>query len=279
MKKAPLSLTLTGLLLCGTLAYADFADGLVGGLVGGAVGSVITNEVYNSKKSSQPKYRPVHRKSHKKYHTTKRISAPVMNDAMKIQKALKGLGFYHGALDGEVNSFETRTAIKEMNNAYGIGNTAALRPEERDTLVYLGTLFAFDRNLIARGNDRITRGKRIQTALKVLGFYHGTIDGSVGPMTRNAIAAYQQAYGMGASPQLDFEAEYQLISNARAANDKNINDSIASLKAMGRPATPQNIGQPAPKPQDDTMGSQPKVIQMQPINAAQPNQPAQSQYR
>ena len=223
MKKTPLSLTLTGLLLGGTLAYADFADGLVGGLVGGAVGSVITSEV---------------------------------------------------------NSFETRTAIKEMNNAYGIGNTASLKPEERDTLIYLGTLFVFDRNLIARGNDKITRGKRIQTALKVLGFYHGKIDGSVGPMTRSSIAAYQQAYGLGASPQLDFEAEYQLISSARAANDKNINDSIAALKSLGRTAAvPQNVGQPAPKPQDDTVGSQPKVIQLQPVEAPQPSQPAQNQYR
>jgi len=279
MKKAPLSLTLTGLLLGGTLAYADFADGLVGGLVGGAVGSVITNEVYNSNKASQPQYRPVHTKSHKKRHKAKRASAPVMSNEMKIQKALKGLGFYHGALDGEVNSFETRTAIKEMNNAYGIGNTASLKPEERDTLIYLGTLFVFDRNLIARGNDKITRGKRIQTALKVLGFYHGKIDGSVGPMTRNSIAAYQQAYGLGGSPQLDFEAEYQLVSSARAANDKNINDSINALKAMGHPAVPQNVGQPAPKPQDDTVGSQPKVIQMQPVNTPQPSHPVQHQYQ
>ncbi len=279
MKKAPLSLTLTGLLLGGTLAYADFADGLVGGLVGGAVGSVITNEVYNSNKASQPQYRPVHTKSQKKRRKTKRAATPAMTDEMKIQKALKGLGFYHGALDGEVNSFETRTAIKKMNNAYGIGNTASLKPEERDTLIYLGTLFAFDRNLIARGNDKITRGKRIQTALKVLGFYHGKIDGSVGPMTRSSIAAYQQAYGLGASPQLDFEAEYQLISSAREANDKNINDSIAALKSLGHPAVPQNVGQPAPKPQDDTVSSQPKVIQLQPVEASQQSQPAQHQYQ
>ncbi len=276
MKKAPLSLTLTGLLLGGTLAYADFADGLVGGLVGGAVGSVITNEVYNSNKASQPQYRPVHTKSHKKRHKAKRAAAPVMNDAMKIQKALKGLGFYHGALDGEVNSFETRTAIKEMNKAYGIGNTASLKPEERDTLIYLGTLFTFDRNLIARGNDKITRGKRIQTALKVLGFYHGKIDGSVGPMTRTAIASYQQAYGLGASPQLDFEAEYQLISSARAANDKNINDSITALKSLGHPSVPQNSRQTTPKPQDDTISKQPKVIQMQSIDALELSQPTQN---
>ena len=42
-----------GSLLIGNVAYADFADGLVGGIVGGAVGSVITNEVYKAN-SPQP---------------------------------------------------------------------------------------------------------------------------------------------------------------------------------------------------------------------------------
>jgi peptidoglycan hydrolase-like protein with peptidoglycan-binding domain len=271
MKHIYLKSILLGTLLSGQALYADFADGVVGGLVGGAVGSVITNEIYNSNKASEPAYRPVHTKSSKKHRKKKRASAPKITDGMKIQKALAGMGFYHGKIDGEVNSFETRTAIKELNKAYGIGNTAALKPEERDTLIYLGTLFMFDRYLIARGNDKRTRGKRIQTALKVLGFYHGKIDGAVGRGTKSAIAEYNMANGLGDSASLDFEAEYQLVTNARAANDKNINDSIESLKALGQPATqppvqaphPNQTTQPSARPENDNEPAQPKVIKLQ----------------
>ncbi|QOR61435.1 peptidoglycan-binding domain-containing protein [Sulfurovum sp. ST-21] len=247
-----LKVVLLGSLISGHTLYADFADGVVGGLVGGAVGSVITNEIYNSNKASEPAYRPVQKTA--SHRTHKRASVPKMTDGMKLQKALAGLGFYRGRIDGEVNSFETRTAIKELNNAYHIGNTASLKPEEKDTLIYLGTLFMFDRYLIAQGNDKITRGKRIQTALKVLGFYYGKIDGIVGSGTRRAISEYQQAYGLGYGSGLDFEAEYRLISNAKAKNEKNINDSIAALKAMG---------QPPAKPQNDMQKQTPEIIKLQ----------------
>jgi peptidoglycan hydrolase-like protein with peptidoglycan-binding domain len=259
------SLTVAALFSGHTL-YADFADGVVGGLVGGAVGSVITNEIYNSNKKTEPAYRPVHHKSSHKKTTKRRAAAPQVTDQMKIQKALAGLGFYHGKIDGEVNSFETRTAIKELNKAYGIGNTAALKPEEKDTLIYLGTLFMFDRYLIARGDDKRTRGKRIQTALKVLGFYHGKIDGAVGSGTRRAIAEYQMANGLGSSSKLDFESEYQLISSARTQNDQNINESIESLKAMGKPpvqAQQQTQNVQAQKPASDNEPSQPRIIKLQ----------------
>jgi len=266
MRKTSTKLLIAATLISTQSVFADFADGLVGGLVGGAVGSVITNEVYNSnKKSSQPTYRPVHRKSSHKKHVRK--STIRISDEMKIQKALAGMGFYHGKIDGEVNSFETRTAIKELNTAYGIGNSAALKPEEKDTLIYLGTLFIFDRYLIARGSDNRTKGKRIQTALKVLGFYHGKIDGAIGPGTRSAIAEYNSAKGYGTSAALDFESEYQLITQAREANDKNINDAINSLKAMGRPPvrTQQSTQkkQPSATPTSDNEPAEPRVIKLQ----------------
>ncbi|MCF6207092.1 MAG: peptidoglycan-binding protein [Sulfurovum sp.] len=266
MKKTLLKSIVISTLMSSPLLYADFSDGLVGGLVGGAVGSVITNEIYNSNKASEPTYRPVRHRSAKKHSKKRRLSAPRITDKMKIQKALAGMGFYHGKIDGEVNSFETRTAIKELNKAYGIGNTAALKPEEKDTLIYLGTLFMFDRNLIARGDNKRTRGKRIQTALKILGFYHGKIDGAVGRGTRSAIAEYKIANGLGASPSLDFESEYRLVSSAREMNDKNINDSIESLKKMGKQAVqapqPTQVQQ-APKPVSDNEPAAPHIIKLQ----------------
>ena len=213
------------------VAYADFGDAVVGGLVGGAVGSVITNEVYNSNRhTSHPPPAQHHSKSTKKKKHKKHAAVPKDTPEMKIQRALTSLGFYRGRIDGEINSYETRSAIKEMNRTYEISNNASLKPETRDALIYLGTLFEFDRNLIARGTDKRTRGKKIQTALKIQGFYFSNIDGAVGPATRRAIAEYKAANGLSYGSSLDYEEEYQLISSAKQMNDKNIEDTIATLK-------------------------------------------------
>lgn len=44
---------------------------------------------------------------------------------------------------------------------------------------------------------------QIQEALAREGYYHGAIDGSVGPMTRNAIRRYQRDRGLEATGQID----------------------------------------------------------------------------
>jgi len=230
IKKIPVLMAIV--LTTGGVAYADFGDAVVGGLVGGAVGSVITNEVYNSNRASHPAPASHHRSRHKKK-SKKKYTVPKDTPEMKIQRALSSLGFYRGRIDGEINSFETRSAIKEMNMAYEIGNSASLKPEARDALIFLGTLFEFDRNLIARGTDSRTKGRKIQTALKIHGFYFGKIDGAVGPGTRRAIDEYKAANGLSYGSALDFEEEYRLISSAKNRNDKNIEDTVATLKGMG----------------------------------------------
>jgi peptidoglycan hydrolase-like protein with peptidoglycan-binding domain len=221
-----------GSMLIGNVVHADFADGLVGGIVGGAVGSVITNEVYKAN-SPQPAQQAPASSQQQAVKSQQRYTAPQESDELKIQKALASLGFYRGPMDGEVNSFETRSAIKEMNKAYEISDNASLKPEAKDALIFLGTLFEFDRNLISSGTDKRSKGKKIQTALKIHGVYFSKIDGVVGSGTRNAIAEYKTAKGLSTGSSLDFEEEYQLISIAKEMNDKNIEDTIASLKALG----------------------------------------------
>jgi len=230
VKIKSLSIIVSGLLLTGSISYADFGDAVVGGLVGGAVGSVITNEVYNNNRNQHQR---THTRSHHSTKKKKHYTAPKMTDEKHIQKTLSSLGFYHGEIDGEVNSYETRSAIKEMNRAYEISQSASLKPEVKDTLIYLGTLFEFDRYLIANSNSSRTKGKKIQTALKIHGYYHGKIDGAIGRGSRTSIAQYKGNNGMSATGSLDFEEEYQLISSAKEKNDQNIDDSIRSLKSLG----------------------------------------------
>jgi hypothetical protein len=257
-KRKSLGLLLVGSLLTGNVAYASFGDAVVGGVVGGVVGSVITNEVYN-------KQRP-RRKTHrvKKYHKAKkRYVAPaprIDTSEMKIQKSLKALGFYRGQIDGEVNSYETRSAIKSMNMAYELGNTASLSPSSRDALIYLGDLFMFDRILISKDSSRKAKAKKIQAALKIHGFYHDKIDGAIGAGTRRNISEYKRAKGLSGGSSFDFEEEYQLISSAKQMNDQNIDATIASLKGAQRQYQPANT----------------KILSQQP---AVQNQVAQPQYQ
>lgn len=240
---------LMGSLLVGNVAYADFADGLVGGLVGGAVGSVITNEVYKSNAPKPVQQAPATQQ--KSVKQQKRYVAPQKSDEMKIQKSLASLGFYRGQIDGEVNSFETRSAIKDMNIAYEISDNASLKPEAKDALIFLGTLFEFDRYLISSETDNRSKGKKIQTALKIHGFYFTKIDGAVGSGTRSSIAQYKSAKGLSPGSSLDFEEEYQLVSSAKQMNDKNIEDTIGSLKGLG-------AKQEAPT----------QILKMQPVKSA-----------
>jgi peptidoglycan hydrolase-like protein with peptidoglycan-binding domain len=262
MKKRSLVLTTAFLVSVGGVESleAGFGDAVVGGVVGGVVGSVITNEIYHGGRR--------HHSSHRSYRRRHRAPAHVETDEMKIQRALKSLGYYRGPIDGQVNSYPTRTAIKEFNRAYEIGDTAYMSPQERDALIYLGTLLQMDQALSTQGNDRRSRTKRIQAALKVLGFYTGKIDGSSGPMTRRAIADYRQANGLVPGYRLGYEDEYRLVTTAKQSNDRNIEETLASLKRLGAGAgTRPMTSQPAAPVQT----RQPVILQpAQPVAPVQP---------
>jgi len=94
-----------------------------------------------------------------------------------------------------------------MNIAYEIGNTASLKPEAKDALIFLGTLFEFDRYLISSGTDKRSKGKKIQTALKIHGFYFSKIEGVVGSGKRKSITQYKTSKRLSHGASLDFEEE------------------------------------------------------------------------
>ena len=196
------------------------------GQVSNAVGSRLGDEIYYG--SSKGARKTTKKRTHKK----RRKKAVISQDTpeMQIQKALASLGFYRGKIDGLVNSYETRSAIKAMNIAYNLGNTSSLAPATKDSLIYLGTLFGFDRSLISEGTSKRTKGRKIQTSLKIHGFYFTRIDGAVGKGTRRCIADYKMAKGLSHGSSLDFEEEYQLVSTAKQLNDRNIDDTINALQ-------------------------------------------------
>jgi len=229
--------TLLGASIFTTSSQANLLDHALHNIVGqasNAAGARLGDEIYyGSSRQAKQRKRVKHRaKKRTKKRAHRAPPAPRMTDEKYIQKALTSLGFYKGKIDGEVNSFETRSAIKAMNSAYGISNNASLLPQTKDTLIFLGTLFKFDRILIASGTHRKIKGKKTQTALKIHGFYHDRIDGVIGRGTRACIANYKREILNTSGTALDFEEEYQLISTAKVMNDKNIDESIESLKQV-----------------------------------------------
>ena len=185
---------------------------------------------YNRLYYNNGRYYKKRRYYKKKRYSRKQYVAPRMTDEKRIQKALGGLGFYSGRIDGTINSYETRTAIKKMNIALGVGDTASLDPNMKHNLIFLGRLFIFDRDLISTSNTNHAKYKKIQTALKIHGFYHDRIDGIVGSGTRKAISGYKWNSGLSSDTSLSYEQEYQLIESAKKANDKNIEGTIESLR-------------------------------------------------
>ena len=45
--------------------------------------------------------------------------------------------------------------------------------------------------------------RQVQEALAREGYYHGAIDGSFGPATRNALRRYQRNHGLGVTGEID----------------------------------------------------------------------------
>ena len=233
IKMKKLLVVSAGVLTLGSFAHASMLDQLIYNVAGqatNAAGARIGDEIYYGSSKPAPRAQP--RK--KKRTSAKRATSAVrMTDERRIQKALASLGFYRGNIDGQVNSFETRSAIKDMNIAYGISNTASLQPEVKDTLIFLGTLFIFDRHLISSSKSNRAKSKKLQVALKIHGYYRGGIDGAIGRGTRGSIGQYKLDNGMSYGNALNFEEEYQLISSAKEKNDRNLDDSINSLKTIG----------------------------------------------
>jgi hypothetical protein len=75
--------------------------------------------------------------------------------------------------------------------AWGYDESAAYYPY--DGPIYVGSNPAPADQIIAS----------VQTSLQEQGFYHGDVDGLLGPLTRAALADYQQAQGLEMTAALD----------------------------------------------------------------------------
>ena len=201
-------------------AHADSGDVLVGVLLGGALGSVITNDYYNRGHYDRYYDRyyyddvPVARRW-REYRGRRAFARPESSEAVRVQQALSANGYYSGRFNGNLDSYESRSAIMQYQQRYGLPTTGVLQQEVKSLLIYQGEVAVLSNYLNYLGYERRDKGRRLQAALKVMGFYTSSIDGLIGRKSQDAVRLYQQSEGMVVSGALMPAEEDLLVSEAK----------------------------------------------------------------
>jgi len=136
-------------------------------------------------------------------------STDIINPKIEeVQVILKGEGYEPGNTDGRMGK-ETRNAIKAFQESIGLKSTGYI---DKITLTQLEDsrrtkeILESKKDYALRTKDAKQKDsqklefkpatKEIQTALKNAGFDPGSIDGRMGPRTRQAIKDFQKSKGL-----------------------------------------------------------------------------------
>lgn len=101
-----------------------------------------------------------------------------------------------------------------------------------------------------------TENKEIQSALNYFGYPVGTVDGSLGRRSRNAISDYQKSKGMQATGKLTGQQKSELLTSYRNSSS---NNAAAAISALG-------IGQHIIGNRKDKPASAPQTVSTSPVS-------------
>lgn len=158
---------------------------------------------------------------HRHYHKDHRVSHEV-----KWQLALQYLGYYHGKINGDLLTPESYQAVETFQHTYqGLASgflDERFKPYLSDIYVQLD----MQKNISYEGINKQKNVKKLQSALQIMGFYDGKIDGLMGEKSKNAIKQYVQSEeGSNSSDiHLDSNAKARLYQNAMTAVEKKLNE-------------------------------------------------------
>lgn len=162
------------------------------------------------------------KKSKKRYY--KKRKKIVLSDPKKWQTGLTYLGYYNGAINGNMNSFDTHQAISQFQKAHQFLVSGLLNREQKDYLFYVYNVSTIDTYLNYKGTNKKSNGKRYQAALKVHGVYTDEIDGLIGKGTKKSIVSYKQKVGLSSSNSklTDTEKEELIYSAKKLLEEQKI---------------------------------------------------------
>ena len=130
--------------------------------------------------------------------TTRLEKGSTGSDVKDLQTKLKKLGYYDAYVDGDYGD-TTVAAVKAFQKKY---NLTADGIAGKETLKKLDS--AYKNADSAKDNDSLRMGdsgsavKDLQTKLKKLGYYDGTVDSTFGSGTYAAVKAFQKKYNLTA---------------------------------------------------------------------------------
>ena len=143
-----------------------------------------------------------------------------------LQTKLKKLGYYDGTVDSTFGS-GTYTAVRAFQKKY---NLTADGVAGSETLKKLDS--AYKNANSDKDDDSLRMGdsgsavKDLQTKLKKLGYYDGTVDSTFGSGTYTAVRAFQKKYNLTADGVAGSETLKKLDSAYKNANSDKDDDSL-----------------------------------------------------
>ncbi len=129
-----------------------------------------------------------------------------------VQVALRSLGLYSGAIDGQVGP-ETRSAVEAIQRRAHLPATGRIDTRTRDALGPLGRPL-FGRRTILPGDHGLDVSV-LQYLLAKAGYYHGPLDGFTGARLETAVRAFQKHAHLSIDGQAGAETLSRLVATLR----------------------------------------------------------------
>ena len=148
------------------------------------------------------------------------------SDVKDLQTKLKKLGYYDAYVDGDYGD-TTVAAVKAFQKKY---NLTADGIAGKETLKKLDSVYENANS--AKDDDSLRMGdsgsavKELQTKLKKLGYYDGTVDSTFGSGTYAAVKAFQKKYNLTADGVAGSETLKKLDSAYKNADSDKDDDSL-----------------------------------------------------
>ena len=148
------------------------------------------------------------------------------SDVKDLQTKLKKLGYYDAYVDGDYGD-TTVAAVKAFQKKYNLTADGIAGKETLKKLdsVYKNTDSDKDDDSLRMG-DSGSAVKDLQTKLKKLGYYSGTVDSTFGSGTYAAVRAFQKKYNLTADGVAGSETLKKLDSAYKNANSDKDDDSL-----------------------------------------------------
>lgn len=118
-------------------------------------------------------------------------------EVVTLQNRLKTLGYYTGSVDGDFGQ-STEDAVKAFQKRNGLTADGKVGDETAAKL-YSSSAVKAEETKTSNTLEEGSTGEavvRLQSRLKVLGYYTGNVDGDFGQSTKDAVRAFQRANGL-----------------------------------------------------------------------------------